>query len=201
MLKGFAVGLLAAGLVTTAACSQSDKGVTNAVEKNLSKNDATTSSDVSVDTGKHLVTLNGTVATPNEKTEAVSIARNTKGANDVVDDIVVNRHAAGTTGAVEPKSETLSGEVQDSAHDAKVTTEKAADKTGEFLTDAAITSEVKTKFLAEPGVPGLKIEVDTDKGVVTLSGTVKTSAEEAKAVKIARGSKGVKRVRNHLHVA
>ena len=114
---------------------------------------------------------------------------------------MVNRNAAGTTGAVEPRETTFSSDVQDSAHDAKVSTENAADKTGEFLSDAAITSEVKTKFLAEPGVPGLKIDVDTDHGVVTLSGTVKHSAEADKAVSIARASKGVKRVRNHIHVA
>jgi osmotically-inducible protein OsmY len=79
-----------------------------------------------------------------------------------------------------------------------VESERAADKTVEGLTDAAITSEVKTKFLAEPGVSGLDIHVDTNNGVVTLSGNVKSKAEAAKAMSIARDSKGVKRVVNHL---
>ena len=86
-------------------------------------------------------------------------------------------------------------------HDAKVTSERAADKTGEVITDAAITTEVKTKFLAEPGVSGLNINVDTNNGVVTLSGNVKSKAEAAKAMSIARDSKGVKRVVNHLKMA
>ena len=60
---------------------------------------------------------------------------------------------------------------------------------------------VKTKFLAEPGVSGLKIDVDTNDHVVTLTGTVKTKAEATKAMSIARDTKGVKRVVNHLKVA
>jgi hyperosmotically inducible protein len=201
MLKRFAMGVLAAGLVTTVACGRSDSSVTKDVNANLAKDSTTESSDVSVDTGKNTVTLNGTVATPAEKTQAVSIARNTKGANDVVNDIVVKRNAVGTSGAVEPKSDSFKDDVQGAAHDVKVKTEKVADKTGEVIADAAITSEVKTQFLARPGVPGLKIDVDTKDGVVTLSGTVKNSAEATKAVSIARKSKGVKRVVNHLHVA
>ena len=76
------------------------------------------------------------------------------------------------------------------AHDAKVKSEDAADKTGEVLTDAAITSAVKTKFLAEPGVSGLKIDVDTNDHVVTLTGTVKSKAEANKAMAIARETQG-----------
>ena len=69
------------------------------------------------------------------------------------------------------------------------------------MTDAAITSAVKTKFLAEPGVPGTSINVDTNNHVVTLTGTVKSKAEMDKAMAIARDTKGVKRVVNHLKVA
>jgi len=60
---------------------------------------------------------------------------------------------------------------------------------------------IKTKFLAESGVPGTTINVDTNNHVVTLTGTVKTKAEAAKAVMIARETKGVKRVIDHLKVA
>jgi osmotically-inducible protein OsmY len=51
-------------------------------------------------------------------------------------------------------------------------------------------------------VSALKINVDTDnKGVVTLSGTVKTQAEADKAVSIARQTKGVASVTNNLKVS
>jgi hyperosmotically inducible protein len=70
-----------------------------------------------------------------------------------------------------------------------------------IITDAAITTDVKTKFLAEPGVSGLSISVDTTDHVVTLSGNVKTKAEMNKAMSIARDTKGVKRVVNHMKMA
>src|SRR6185503_7983888 len=80
-------------------------------------------------------------------------------------------------------------------------TRAGADKTGEVVTDAAITTAVKTKLLADGKTPGLKIDVDTKDGVVTLSGTVKTRLEADKAVADTRDTKGVKRVVNNLKVA
>jgi len=69
---------------------------------------------------------------------------------------------------------------------------------GEATTDAAITSAVKTKFLADARVSGLKINVDTSKGIVTLTGDVRTSEEKAAALDLARTSKGVKGVVDKL---
>ena len=47
----------------------------------------------------------------------------------------------------------------------------------------------------------LFFDVETTNGVVTLSGNVKTKAEEDKALSIAHASKGVRRVVNHMKVA
>ena len=55
-------------------------------------------------------------------------------------------------------------------------------------------------MLADPMVKGLKIDVDTNNGVVTLSGDVASKAEMDKAVTIARGTSGVSRVVSNLHV-
>jgi hyperosmotically inducible periplasmic protein len=77
-------------------------------------------------------------------------------------------------------------------------TEHAAKKTGEVLTDAEITSAVKTKLLADKQVGGLKIDVDTDHGVVTLTGPVTSTAEKNQALHLARGTKGVKKVVSKL---
>src|SRR5437870_5503400 len=70
----------------------------------------------------------------------------------------------------------------------KQKTEHAVKKTGEVVTDAAITTEVKAKLLATKGVPASKIDVDTTNGVVTLKGVVPTRAARAKAVRITRSS-------------
>jgi len=77
-------------------------------------------------------------------------------------------------------------------------TEKAAKKTGQVMTDAEITSAVKTKMLADSKVGGLKLDVDTDHGVVTLTGPVTSTEERDQALKIARTTKGVKKVVNKL---
>jgi len=238
MQQRLALLLSAAGLVFTAACSQTDAGVTTAVKTKMASDDSVKASEINVDTHNHVVTLNGTVGSQAEKERAVTIARNTKGVSSVVDDLTVGAVPAATSGAYEKKVEDAAHDAkvqtedaahdakvktedaahdakvktEDAAHDAKVkageyghdakvTSETAADKTGEVITDAAITTEVKTKFLAEPGVSGLNINVDTDNGVVTLSGNVKSKAEAAKAMSIARDSKGVKRVVNHLKMA
>ena len=216
MQQRLALLLSAAGLVFTAACSQTDAGVTTAVKTKMASDDTVKASEINVDTHNHVVTLNGTVGSQAEKERAVMIARNTKGVSNVVDDLTVGPAPAATSGGYEQKIEDTAHDAkvktEDAAHDAKVKTEEfghdakvksesAAEKTGAVITDAAITSEVKTKFLAEPGVSGLNINVDTNNGVVTLSGNVKSKAEAAKAMSIARDSKGVKRVVNHLKMA
>lgn len=72
--------------------------------------------------------------------------------------------------------------------------------TGEVIDDAVITSTVKTELLADPDVGGLDIDVDTSKGVVTLSGTVNSEMESQKAEGIARRVNGVVSVENNLIV-
>ena len=193
MLQRFATVLSAAGVAMTVACSQSDSGITTAVKTKLAGDVIVKESEINVDTGRNVVTLNGTVDIPAAKERADIVARDTKGVVDVVNDIVVDREVAATTGTVEPKADAgrydISEKVQASAEAVKDT-----------ATDAAITFEVKTKFLAEPGVSGLKINVDTNDGVVTLSGNVKSMAEADKAIAVARRSNGVRRVVNHMRV-
>jgi len=71
---------------------------------------------------------------------------------------------------------------------------------GETIDDATITTRVKTSLLNDPEVGGLRIDVDTFKGVVTLSGRVKTKQEEAKAIALARKVDGVTEVKSTLQV-
>ena len=71
---------------------------------------------------------------------------------------------------------------------------------GETIDDATITTRVKTSLLNDPDVGGMRIDVDTFKGVVTLSGRVKTKEEEAKAVTLARKIGGVSDVKSALQI-
>lgn len=72
--------------------------------------------------------------------------------------------------------------------------------TGEVIDDAVITSTIKTELLADSDVGGLDIDVDTNKGVVTLSGTVDSRMESQKAEEIAKRANGVVSVKNNLIV-
>ena len=69
---------------------------------------------------------------------------------------------------------------------------------GEHIDDTTITTSVKTKLAAEKGATLTRIQVDTDLGVVQLSGVVDSAAEKARAEQIARGVSGVKSVKNNL---
>lgn len=73
-------------------------------------------------------------------------------------------------------------------------------KTGAYVDDAWITSKVKSELLAKKDVSGTQISVNTTKGVVTLSGNVKTAAESEKAESVAQSVKGVTFVQNEIRV-
>jgi len=79
-------------------------------------------------------------------------------------------------------------------------TEHAAKQAGNTVSDAAITTAVKTRLTADKVVGGLKIDVDTNQGVVTLSGPVRSAAERSQAVRLARNTKGVSRVVDDLTI-
>ena len=65
----------------------------------------------------------------------------------------------------------------------------------EDVSDAWITTKVKTELMAKKDVPGIGVDVDTKDGVVTLTSTDPlTQAEKDKAIAIAKSVKGVKDV-------
>lgn len=71
---------------------------------------------------------------------------------------------------------------------------------GEAIDDTTITTRVKTAMLNDPAVGGLRIDVDTFKGVVTLSGRVKSQPEHDQALALARSVDGVVEVKDALQV-
>ena len=74
-------------------------------------------------------------------------------------------------------------------------------KPATFVKDSMITTKIKTKLAAENPASMADIKVDTDKdGVVWMSGTAKSQQDVDKAVSIARGTEGVKSVKNDVKV-
>lgn len=69
-----------------------------------------------------------------------------------------------------------------------------------YAGDAATTSEIKAKLLADDIIPSRKVKVETNDGVVLLSGTVDNKAQSDRAESIAKAIEGVKSVKNDLTV-
>ena len=161
--------------VMTAACGQTDAGISTAVKSKLAADDTVKASQIDVDAKGKVVTLTGTVDSEIMKNRALEIARKTDGVTAVNDNLLVRD----TTAAMPP---------------AEPDPQRVA------LTDPALTASVKSKLLANPDVSGLRIDVDTRDGVVTLTGTVSTQAEKDEALRVVRDTSGVKSVEDRLTV-
>ena len=78
---------------------------------------------------------------------------------------------------------------------------QAADRSvGEKLDDAKITTAVKTKLTTDRMKNLVDVSVETNDGVVRLTGKVPTADDTFEAERIARRTKGVREVRNELRV-
>ena len=173
-------GILGA-IVFVVGCSQSDSGITSSVKSKLIADDMVKARNLDVDTKDRIVTISGEVQSPMEEARAIDLARNTNGVADVVDKMAV-------VSPGEPGSAPTSGRSPDGA----------ISSAGAAISDAAITSEVKSKLLADPNVGGLRIDVDTSDRVVTLSGSVNGAAEKARAIELAGTVNNVTRVEDKL---
>lgn len=71
---------------------------------------------------------------------------------------------------------------------------------GSVVDDTVITTKVKTALLADSDVKGLDVNVDTAKGVVTLSGEVNNQTQIDRAGKLATDVAGVTSVNNNLMI-
>jgi len=163
-------------------CAQSDAGITTSVKTQFMADDVVKARNINVDTRNRVVTLTGTVQSHDEEAKALQIARNTKGVADVVDKIVISP-------ATEPGSTPTTGRFGETPLGTAST---------EAISDAAITAKVKSKLLADPDVSGLRIDVDTRERIVTLTGSVGSAAEKARAIELAGKTDNVIRVEDRL---
>lgn len=77
---------------------------------------------------------------------------------------------------------------------------RAPQSTGAYLDDSAITAKVKSAFMTDREVSALNIKVETNSGVVQLSGFASSRQEIDQAIKLARGIQGVKSVENNIQL-
>lgn len=71
----------------------------------------------------------------------------------------------------------------------------------EAITDSAITNRITVALQNDPAMKGADVSINTDKGVVVLSGTVKSHEQTGVASAHAQRQDGVMRVDNHLRPA
>lgn len=77
----------------------------------------------------------------------------------------------------------------------------AGEKIGEVTDNARIVTVINAKFVGDPDLSALKINVDADRGTVTLKGTVATPELIGKAIYLALDTDGVHEVVSLLTIA
>lgn len=71
---------------------------------------------------------------------------------------------------------------------------------GQNIDDSVITTKIKALYVEDSTVKAHRVNVETYKGVVQLSGFVSNQREADQAVMIARNVKGVREVKNDIQL-
>jgi hyperosmotically inducible protein len=108
--------------------------------------------------------------------------------------------------ASDTNSTTTNKKTSERASDSRVATAPATApdastktaRAGDAVDDSAITTKVKAAILAEPGLHSMDIGVDTNNGVVKLTGTVDSPPLKDRAKQVASSVSGVKSVVDNL---
>ncbi|MDN3920648.1 BON domain-containing protein [Roseateles violae] len=78
--------------------------------------------------------------------------------------------------------------------------QQGANKVAASTEDAAITAKVKAELAKDPSLSALRINVDTQDGLVSLSGSAPDASAREHATRVAAAVKGVLSVDNRLVV-
>lgn len=107
--------------------------------------------------------------------------------------------AAFALAACSPRDQTVAeNRTAEASRNVGNTTAKAADRAGDKVNDAMITTGVKAELAKDTSLSALAINVDTDNGRVTMNGPAPSAAAREKATTLAQGVKGVVSVDNKL---
>ena len=161
--------------------------------------DALSGSNIDVDVKNGMVTLQGTVPNDAARARALAIVKGADGVKGVTDQM---RLAPAGTDMGNAAARTAD-KAADRADRAADKTASATKKAGRAIDDGWIKSKIYAQYMADWNtvLDDSDIDVDVDKGVVSLKGTVKTAAAKAKAVSIAKATDGVKSVKDELRVS
>ena len=165
------------------------------VHSEMVDEDVLNGSDIDVDVKDGVVTLQGTVTSDAARARALEVARKNDGVKSVVDQLKIAPARPGTM-------DKAAGQAARTGERAADQTAGAARTTGRAIDDGWIKSKIYAQYLADWDsiLDDSDIDIDVDNNVVTLNGTVKSAEAKSKAVATAKGTDGVKSVRDMLRV-
>jgi len=184
-----------------------DMTITAKVKTKLMWNRYTNGLNIGVSTDDAIVKLNGQVENEATRDLAGQIARNTSGVRKVVNELTLPASGSEKAESGESQAEQNSkgpGSVVETlgqvAEQVKGKVSKSMEQAGRAAGDAWITAKVKTVLMFSKDTEGSDIQVSTEKGVVTLTGTVTSQAQASRVVQITRDVQDVKEVNSALVV-
>ena len=192
-----------------------DDQIEKRVDQALEDDQHLKNSDIDVaSVNNGVVLLRGKAASMSDHLEALNVAGQVAGVRRVESEIEAPDRltdADDTGSSVKNTARSAASDVGDAAsgaaHGVKNAAGTVADKSrdaassaGTAMGDAYITSATKTRLLVDGDTPGTQIKVDTNDGIVTLTGIVPTAEARTAAEAEARKVTGVKGVRNELRV-
>lgn len=176
------------------ACkSNNDTKITADIKTKITDDERLDAAKIDVDTKDGVVTLHGKVLGHEEETRAIEIARSVPGVTNVVSKLEVETRIGNSE--IKERVEENEKVAEDKLEEAQ-----GHESIGDAVDDGSLTAKVKLAFAKDPTVRAYRIDVDTKKGVVTLSGTVKDATEAKRAIAVAESIKGVKRVNSVLTI-
>lgn len=175
-----------------------DSWLTMKIHSQFVPEDALEGSDIDVDTNAGVVTLTGTVPTDAARTRAVAIAKATDGVKSVSDKL---RIAPSGPAAAREAGREAGAETRRAAGEAERDARETAGTAGRTVTDGWLKSKIYSQYITEDALEDADVDIDISSGAVTLNGTVATDAARSRAEAIAKGTDGVKSVKNNLKVA
>ena len=140
-------------------------------------------------------------ATAGQKTERVAetAAEKTRNAAAVVAD-KTGRAVDRVAGRTEAATDRAAARTERAGERMADKTGDAAHRSGKVVADSVITTKVKADLFKEPELSAMAIHVETEKGVVMLSGFVDNKADADKAVRLAKSVEGVSQVKSAIKV-
>lgn len=156
-----------------------DAWLTGKIETVMLLNTRLNSFRIDTDVENGTVTLSGELESEVDRDLAEQLARGVDEVEEVNNNITVRPADADRS---EVDSESESGDLS------------------QWVSDRTTTAVVKSNLLANDRTGGMDINVDTERDIVTLSGTVESAEEMQLAEQIARDARDVREVRNQLEV-